>query len=71
MPKSDDFNKKSPHPNAPLTPAQHDASDADPDTTHIGLQTRKTAPQHTSRMPAPVMSKPKKKCILHTSIAVR
>ncbi|MBR5301876.1 MAG: PBP1A family penicillin-binding protein [Clostridia bacterium] len=60
MPKSDDFNKKTPHPNAPLTPAQNDASDADLDMTHIGLQTRKTAPQHTSRMPAPVMSKPKK-----------
>ena len=60
MPKPDDFNKKPLTPNAPLMPAQ-DESTADLHTTRIGDQTRKTAPQHTSRMPAPVMTKPKKK----------
>jgi len=60
MPKPDDFNKKSPAPNAPLMPAQNE-SEANPNTTPISDQTRKTAPQHTSRMPAPVMTKPKKK----------
>ena len=56
MPKSDDFNKK------PLQPVQDD-SEADLNTTqlHISAKTQKTAPQHTSRMPAPVMTKPKKK----------
>ena len=60
MPKPDDFNKKPLTPNAPLMPAQ-DESTADLHTTRISDQTRKTAPQHTSRMPAPVMTKPKKK----------
>ena len=62
MPKSDDFNKKTPALHAPLQPAQEE-SEADFHTTqlHIGHETRKNAPQHTSRMPAPVMSKPKKK----------
>ena len=62
MPKSDDFNKKPPVLHAPLQPAQEE-SEADFHTTqlHIGHETRKNAPQHTSRMPAPVMSKPKKK----------
>jgi len=60
MPKPDDFNKKPPAPNAPLMPAQNE-SEANPNTTPISDQTRKTAPQHTSRMPAPVMTKPKKK----------
>ncbi|MBQ8619226.1 MAG: PBP1A family penicillin-binding protein [Clostridia bacterium] len=63
MPKSDDFNKKPPKQNAPLMPAQDDAAEADMNMTqlHIAGETRKTAPQHTSRMPAPVMTKPKKK----------
>ena len=60
MPKSDDFNRKPTHPNTPLAPVQNE-SEADLHTTQIGLQTRKTAPQHTSRMPAPVITKPKKK----------
>ncbi len=62
MPKSDDFNKKPPVLHAPLQPAQEE-SEADFHTTqlHIGHETRKNVPQHTSRMPAPVMSKPKKK----------
>ena len=61
MPKSDDFHNKTLHSNAPLVPAQDDASDSDLNKTQIGLAPRKNAPQHTSRMPAPVMTKPKKK----------
>ncbi|MBQ7886497.1 MAG: PBP1A family penicillin-binding protein [Clostridia bacterium] len=62
MPKPDDFNKKPPKQSAPLVLAQDDAPEADLNTMqlHISTQTRKTAPQHTSRMPAPVMTKPNK-----------
>ena len=61
MPKSDDFHKKTLHSSAPLIPSQDDAAGADLNATQIGIAQRKTAPQHTSRMPAPVMTKPKKK----------
>ena len=61
MPKSDDFHKKTLHSSAPLIPSQDDTAGADLNTTQIGITQRKTAPQHTSRMPAPVMTKPKKK----------
>jgi len=63
MPKPDDYNKKPSEQNSPLIPTADDAPDADLNMTqlHAGSQTRKTAPQHTSRMPAPVMTKPKKK----------
>ena len=61
MPKSDDFHKNTLHSSAPLIPPQDDAAGTDLNTTQIGIAQRKTAPQHTSRMPAPVMTKPKKK----------
>ncbi len=64
MSKTDNSKRKPPLKNAPLTPAEDSAdSEADLNTTqlHIASDTRRTAPQHTSRMPAPVMTKPKKK----------
>lgn len=63
MPKSDDVNKKPPKQNIPLAPTQDDvASQAELEATQLRIgDTRKTASQHTTRMPAPVMTKPKKK----------
>ena len=61
MAKSNDFSKTSQHRPAPLTPVQDDAADLNTTQLHITPAAHKAAPQHTSRMPAPVMSKPKKK----------
>ena len=59
MSNPDNFNRKPLQPNAPLTPAPDESGE---DLNKVPIdQTRKTAPQHTSRMPAPVMTKPKKK----------
>ena len=62
MPKSDDYKQTPTSKNAPLTPVPEDAAaETDMDTKlHISIETKKTAPQHTSRMPAPVMTKPRK-----------
>ena len=59
MPKSNDYNQKPQSKNPPLTPAAgEESADAVSDTTqlHIGGGTRKMPAQHTSRMPAPVIS---------------
>ena len=64
MPKSNDFPKKTPSKNTPLTPmAGEETADAFQDMTrqHIAGETRKIAQQHTSRMPAPVTNAPRKK----------
>ena len=59
---------KAPKKNAPLTPIENDPASADSDTQeiaktqlHIPTEQPLTAPQHTSRIPAPTTSRKKKK----------
>ncbi|MBR5561107.1 MAG: PBP1A family penicillin-binding protein [Clostridia bacterium] len=62
MPKYNDSNSKTTK-HTPLTPAdsEQDLASSDLDKTQLHVPQATTAPQHTSRIPAPVTSRPAKK----------